>query len=277
MGQHRRSQGSALSVHDITRGLQVLVSWLAPARAGGPAAPGDLPHPGAPEVLRPVMWPSFRRRWLAALNQRLLSRAVTSALEKDRREVNRRSSSVPCRSCRVCSVTTALSKTVYYCVDDFTQWHGIDGEAMRRMEKETLAACDLLIATSTPILESRGPLSRRSVLLTHGVDASHFARATPDPASPLATLPHPIVGMFGVFDRRIDADSADRRGPRPATATFAVVGPVVDRDPGEFRTRAEPPLPRRLPLRRPRRTGGPFRRVCSCRMCSMKPPVASTL
>ena len=96
-------------------------------------------------------------------------------------------------------------KKVYYCVDDFTQWHGIDGEAMRRMEKETLSACDLLIATSTPILESRGLVSRRSVLLTHGVDVDHFANATPDPASPLAALPHPIVGMFGVFDRRIDA------------------------------------------------------------------------
>jgi hypothetical protein len=103
------------------------------------------------------------------------------------------------------------------------------------MEQETLSACDLLIAASTPILESRGPLSPRSVLLTHGVDAGHFAKATPDPASPLATLPHPIVGMFGVFDRRIDAEALIAAARALPTATFAVVGPVVDRDPGEFR------------------------------------------
>ena len=70
--------------------------------------------------------------------------------------------------------------------------------------------------------------------MTHGVDVDHFATATPDPASPLAVLPHPIVGMFGLFDRRVDAAllAAAARG-LPA-ATFAVVGPLVDRSPEEF-------------------------------------------
>jgi len=223
------------SVHDIRRGLQVLISWLGPARAaGGPAAPGHSSQAEAPEVLRPVMWPSFRRRWLAALNQRLLSRAVTSALGKTaagKQAILVSTLPIVPRLFR----DKRFVKTVYYCVDDFTEWHGIDGDAMRRMETETVAACDLLIATSTPILESRGPLSRRSVLLTHGVDAALFANATPDPASALAALPHPIVGLFGVFDQRIDAEALIAAARALPAATFAVVGPVVDRDPGEFR------------------------------------------
>jgi glycosyltransferase involved in cell wall biosynthesis len=224
-----------LSVHDLKRGAQVVRSWLAPARGAGGPAREHSPNPAAPEVLRPIMWPSFRRRWSAALNQRLLSRAVTKALGNT--AAGKRAilvSTLP--------IVPALFREsrfvtkVYYCVDDFTQWHGIDGDAMRRLEKDTLAACDLLIATSTPILESRGPLSRRSILLTHGVDVDHFARAIPNPASPLATLPHPIVGMFGVFDRRIDAGVLMTAARALPDATFAVVGPVVDRDPGEFRT-----------------------------------------
>ena len=226
-----------LSLHDLGRSVEVVVGWLRSVRATtrpAAAVPGHVAQSPAPEVLRPVMWPSFRRRWLAAMNQRLLSRAVTTALAR----------SAEGKQAILVSTLPLVPglfreprfvKKVYYCVDDFTQWHGVDGDAMRRMEKEILSACDLLIATSTPILESRGPRARRSVLLTHGVDTSHFANATPDQASPLAALPHPIVGMFGVFDRRIDSAILIAAARALPMASFVVIGPVVDRDPGEFR------------------------------------------
>ncbi|MEP7307727.1 MAG: glycosyltransferase [Acidobacteriota bacterium] len=233
---------SRLSVHDIARGIEVVRGWLTPAPdtpSGGTRSPGagaeeDSPMAAAPEVLRPAMWPSFRRRWLAALNQQLLSRAVTKGLAR----------SAPDKQAILVSTLPIVPglfrqprflRKVYYCVDDFTEWHGIDGEAMRRMETETLKVCDLLIAASTPILNTRGPLSSRAVLLTHGVDVDHFATATRNPTSPLAVLPHPIVGMFGLFDRRIDGAALAAAARAMPAATFAVVGPLVDRSPDEFR------------------------------------------
>lgn len=225
-----------LSLYDVKRGMQVLASWLRPRKAapGGDAAgaPGEAAMGSAPKVLRPAMWPSFRSRWSAALNQRLLSRAVHKALNGTGRKEIILVSTLP--------IVPALfkdaifRKKIYYCVDDFTEWHGVDGEAMRRLEQGTLAACDLLIATSSPILESRGGSARAATLLTHGVDVAHFSGAVANPLSPLAKLRKPIVGLFGVFDRRIDADLVKACARALPQASFAVVGPLVDRDAGEF-------------------------------------------
>jgi glycosyltransferase involved in cell wall biosynthesis len=128
-----------------------------------------------------------------------------------------------------------FKRKVYYCVDDFTHWHGINGRAIHRLEQETLDACDLMIATSTAILEARSAFVSASTLLTHGVDLGHFSRAAPDLSSPLAALPHPLVGMFGIFDRRVDGQALKAAARLSPQATFVVLGPVVDRDPGEFR------------------------------------------
>ncbi|KFC73587.1 glycosyltransferase [Massilia sp. LC238] len=187
-----------------------------------------------PYILSPVMWPSFQGPTFSALNHRLLARAVRKTL----RHV------APDKHPILVSTTPTVSglfrdqtfrRKVYYCVDDFTEWHGINGRAMHRLEQETLGACDLMIATSTSILESRSAFVSASALLTHGVDLPHFSRATPDPASPLAALPHPIVGMFGLFDRRVDGEALKAAALLSPQASFVVIGPVVDRDPDEFR------------------------------------------
>lgn len=236
-----------INLHDLGRSLQVIRSWIRPkAKFGARSAASPASHaantrPGipwedsvCPYVLSPVMWPSFRGPTSSALNHRLLSGAVHRAL----RHV------APGKHPILVSTSPTLPglfrdlifrRTVYYCVDDFTHWHGINGRAVHRLEQETLDACDLMIATSTSILEARSSLVSASTLLTHGVDLAHFSRARPDPSSPLADLPHPLVGMFGVFDQRIDGSVLKAAALLSPQATFVIIGPVVDRDPGEFR------------------------------------------
>ena len=92
-------------------------------------------------------------------------------------------------------------------MDDLTHWHGIDGRTVHRLEQETLDARDLMIAASASILETRPSFVNVSTLLSHGVDLTHFFRAARDPSSPLSALPHPLVGMFGIFDRRVDGQA----------------------------------------------------------------------
>ena len=186
-----------------------------------------------PYVLNPVMWPSFQGPTSAALNHRLLSSAVHEAL----RQV------APGKHPILVSTSPIVpglfrdhifKRKVYYCVDDFTHWYGINGQAMHRLEQQTLNACDLMIATSSSILETRAPFVSAATLLTHGVDLAHFSRAVPDRSSPLAALPHPLVGMFGVFDQRVDGKALKAAALLSPQATFVILGPVVDRDPGEF-------------------------------------------
>lgn len=233
------------NLHDFKRTVQVIRSWIRPgarfkrrlgdrgrraANACSPAASRDAVFP---YIVNPVMWPSFQGPTSTALNHHLLSSAVHEAL----RHV------APGKYPILVSTSPIVPglfrdhifmRKVYYCVDDFTHWHGINGPAMQRLEQETLHACDLMIATSTSILETRSPFASVSTLLTHGVDLVHFSSARPDPASPLAALPHPLVGMFGVFDQRVDGQALRAAALLSPQATFVVLGPIVDRDPGEF-------------------------------------------
>ncbi len=233
--------------YDIGRAAQILRTWIRPRVAPGGMPAGHsvlqsahglsgtlLEDAPLPHVLSPPMLPSCEGATTLALNQRLLSRAVHKALRHlapDKHPILVSTSPTVPGLFR----DPAFKRKVYYCVDDFTHWHGINGEAMRRLEQETLDACDLMIATSTAILETRSAFVGASTLLTHGVDLAHFSRAAPDRSSPLAALPHPLVGMFGVFDQRVDGQALKAAARLSPQATFVVLGPVVDRAPGEFR------------------------------------------
>jgi glycosyltransferase involved in cell wall biosynthesis len=232
--------------HDFKRTMQVIRSWIRPDarfRTRSEDRSSDVGNMRSaplckdsvfPYIVNPVMWPSFQGPTSTALNHHLLSGAVYEAL----RHV------APGKHPILVSTSPIVPglfrdhifrRKVYYCVDDFTHWHGINGQAMHRLEQETLNACDLMIATSTSILETRAPFASASTLLTHGVDLAHFSDAMPDPSSPLADVPHPMVGMFGVFDQRVDGPALKAAALLSPQATFVVLGPVVDRDPGEFR------------------------------------------
>jgi hypothetical protein len=248
-----------ISLYDIKRSGEILSHWLKPGGRGAEPA-GDAPgtaaatDPGAasasamtgngrpasatqaarqPKVARPVMLPFFHWAWADALNQRLIRRGVDAALEgfaPGKRRVL--VSTLP--------IIPGLfrdgpwARKVYYCVDDFTTWPGVSGDTMRRLEERTLPHCDVMIATSTGLLETRGPKVPRAHLLTHGVDGAHFRRAlSAAPHPSLADLPRPVLGLFGSFDARVDGEILRDLARRHAGGTVVVMGPV-DRDLSEF-------------------------------------------
>jgi glycosyltransferase involved in cell wall biosynthesis len=242
-----------ISLYDIKRSAEILSHWLKPGvkEAGNGAAPaGEAPDTAAaadgkggrgaasqngrqPKVARPVMLPFFHWHWADALNQKLIRRGVDAALRgfaPGKRRVL--VSTLP--------IIPGLfregpwARKVYYCVDDFTTWPGVSGDTMRRLEERTLPHCDVMIATSSGLLETRGPKVPRAHLLTHGVDGAHFRRAldaAPHPS--LAGLPRPVLGLFGSFDARVDGDILRELARRHAGGTVVVMGPV-DRDLSEF-------------------------------------------
>src|SRR5262249_16450900 len=88
---------------------------------------------------------------------------------------------------------------LYYCVDDFLDYPGVNHRDWARMEAELLASVDGLIVTSRDLARKRVndcPLLH----LPHGVDFNHF-QCGPDapPVPELEALPRPIVGFFGLI------------------------------------------------------------------------------
>ncbi len=97
---------------------------------------------------------------------------------------------------------------VYYCVDDFTNWPGVDRAAATTLERELLDRCDAVLATSQNLLDTRVPLHGEATLLPHGVDLEHLATAS-EPSTPMlhgVRRGKPVLGYLGLVDARLDVD-----------------------------------------------------------------------
>jgi glycosyltransferase involved in cell wall biosynthesis len=104
---------------------------------------------------------------------------------------------------------------VYHAADEYAAFGGADPDGVRRLERALLSRADLYVACSAPLLGKPGP--RESILVRHGVEHAHFARAlAPDTRIPdaLRELPRPVVGFFGLIAEWVDlgalAETADR-------------------------------------------------------------------
>lgn len=182
-----------------------------------------------PRVLSPRMWPWFRSGFDRRLNRTLLLRQVGGAL---------RSSAEPPVVVTTIPIVADLigrlpaARWVYYCVDDFGQWPGLDQAAMARLEADLVARVDTVVTASEVLQDRLARMGRDSALLTHGVDLAHWTRIDPGPAIPaLDGLARPLVVFWGVIDRRLDIRALECLSSRLDEGTILLVGPGQDPDP----------------------------------------------
>jgi glycosyltransferase involved in cell wall biosynthesis len=126
------------------------------------------------------------------------------------------------------------ARWVYYCVDDFGVWPGLDGRTLRDMEAELVTKVDVVIAVSETLQTHIAKLGKPSHLLTHGVDLRHFqlehqpaasARAATFAASASDVL------FWGVIDRRMDIEFVRQLSESMTDSTIHFVGPQDNPDP----------------------------------------------
>jgi glycosyltransferase involved in cell wall biosynthesis len=110
-------------------------------------------------------------------------------------------------------------RVVYYCVDEFAHFTGYDSRQVLADERALAARADLVVTTSTALQAAKAPLNPNTLLVPHGVEHAHFARALADglPVPPdVAGIPRPRLGFFGLIRDWVDldllADVAQRRG-----------------------------------------------------------------
>jgi len=99
------------------------------------------------------------------------------------------------------------SLVVYYCTDQWSNFSYLDGQKMAAMERRLMQRADICFMTSHSLLESKKDINPNTFLAPHGVDHEHFVRAlAPAAVAPaeIATLPHPIIGFFGLIQEWID-------------------------------------------------------------------------
>lgn len=236
--------------YTLKRGVGKIREWVMPRPSQAAktshheVGPSEAPSPHAPmrqpKVLAPVMWPSFRtpaERWL---NRQIMPRALG-------RRIPIHSSAVD-RPTRI-GITTipivaplmdklAVDAWIYYCVDDLSEWPGLDREALRSMENQLIAKADAIFAVSQRLVDQIGCLGREATLLTHGVHLDHWnLRANAPPAqgaepaasSVLPDIDGPIALFWGLIDARLDAQWIETLHAQ-FDGTIVLVGPQQDVD-----------------------------------------------
>jgi glycosyltransferase involved in cell wall biosynthesis len=230
-----------LTLDDARRSLRKISGMLGLRRGGAPGARANGGHAGGgpanrngakggagPTVRIPLMTPFHSPAWLAAWNRRSLLSNVRRALAESHFDRYAVVTTTP----SVCDVVGQLAegKVIYYCVDDFSEWPGMEKPLIERMERKLLDSVSLVICTSAALYE-RFQRTHPTYLLTHGVDATLFTAPPAREHPALAAVPRPRVGYFGSFDQRSDVELLRSVALALPEVSFVVTGPVQGRFP----------------------------------------------
>lgn len=119
------------------------------------------------------------------------------------------------------------SHVVYYCVDDFAQWPGLQHGLVREMEDCLVAQADVLIATSEKLYRRLAASGKPTHLMSHGVDLALFGHPAPEEHPCLAGVSRPRAGYFGLFDERSDQRLLAGLASQMKDFSFVLAGPVA--------------------------------------------------
>ena len=240
-----------LDLATVSRGLEKLAHWLSPAgkreSPGARAEQASQPAGAQPEDVALV-------RILAGAPDQpeLLVRQLSPVL-----------ASLPEPAVAVTNIPIVadlvgrlpVRRWVYYCVDDFAEWPGLDGHTLRAMEAELVRQGRRADRGQRDTSEKLERIRKPVHLLTHGVDLDHWRTrdALGDESLPwLGTLERPLIVFWGVIDRRMDVSYLGRLAEDCSEARSSSSGPESDPDPALAsipRVIRRPPVPfEALPL-----------------------------
>lgn len=151
-------------------------------------------------VLSPLAIPSFGSSALRKISTALLRKQVLRAMRKlhFRRPMNW----VFNPAAGTLAGTLGEESIIYYCVDEYTAFKGVDTDSLAKIERDLLDKSDIVFVSAEKLLRSKTSGHCRTVLIRHGVDFDHFAKAlAPETVVPsaIADLPGPIIGYFGLI------------------------------------------------------------------------------
>jgi glycosyltransferase involved in cell wall biosynthesis len=212
-----------LDLATLRRGLEKLRHWVRRKRGEPQALPANL------RVHNPRMWPWFSSALHRRINRGLLTRQL-SRLVATFPEPPVAITTLPIVADLVGRLP--VRRWVYYCVDDFGCWPGLDGSSLRQMEEGLVPKVDTLIAVSETLQEKLARMGRAVSLLTHGVDLEFWSRPSLNGTIPqLEGLQRPFVVFWGVIDRRMDVPFVKHLASELTQGTLVLVGPEADPDP----------------------------------------------
>jgi len=121
-------------------------------------------------------------------------------------------------------------RSVYYCVDDYSHLPGVNGDAIRTMERELLRKVDVAFFTSKKLYNDKKHLTRNPNYSPHSVDYAHFSRAQTDDLRVPEDISHlrsPIIGFVGLVEKWMDLDLINYLATKRMEWNFVFIGRIA--------------------------------------------------
>lgn len=213
-----------LDVATLSRAAGKLKEWV----RSKPNAPsnGSSTHGPAPTITSPRMWPWFTKSIDRRINKFALSRHLRKVVANSEQPVVA-ITTLPITADLVGEIP--IAKWIYYCVDDFSEWPGLDGTTLKKMDELMLRRAHKIVAVSKRLQHIAAEAGRESELLTHGVDIEHWESGTKTDA--FAAYEGPIALFWGVVDRRMDTPTVRALVEKMNGGSVVFFGPQQDPDP----------------------------------------------
>ena len=122
------------------------------------------------------------------------------------------------------------SLTVYYCIDDYASYPGMDPVAIQALDDDLTRRADVVFVAPRAILEARRALNPNIHFSPHGVDYDLFSQASDpatSPAEEVRGLRHPVIGYFGTVGEFLDYDLLAYLAESRPQWTFLFIGLIA--------------------------------------------------
>jgi glycosyltransferase involved in cell wall biosynthesis len=179
-------------------------------------------------VLNPLAVPLYGPKG-RSLNRRLLRMQIRGAMRRlgFRRPINW----VFNPAAAVVAGELNEDQVIYYCVDEYTAFAGVNSSSLAELERKVLKLADLVVVSAERLYDAKSPMNPRTVLIRHGVDYDHFRKAL-DPATKvpdeIAKLPRPVIGYFGLMsDDWFDVGLMEQVAKRFSHGSVVLLGKVT--------------------------------------------------
>src|SRR5262244_1054285 len=119
---------------------------------------------------------------------------------------------------------------IYYCVDEYTAFTGVDSNALGELERRLMRRSDLVIVSSDELYQSKAQFNPRTALVRHGVDYAHFRRALDAETivpEEIGRLPRPVIGFFGLIADWVDVGLMASVAERFSSGSLVTLGKVT--------------------------------------------------
>lgn len=180
-------------------------------------------------VLNPLAIPLYRFRLMRYVNRLLLRHQVKRAFRRlaFRRPLNW----VFNPAAAIVAGSIDEDRMIYYCVDEYAAFEGVDARQFAALERKLLHDADLVIVSAKNLHRSKSKINPHAQLVRHGVDFAHF-RTTLDETTivpeDIRSLPRPIIGYFGLMSNDwVDVDLLEHVARTFSTGSLVLLGKVA--------------------------------------------------